>query len=43
MLLKNIILKDINKKNYKFKKIDINNKKKLLKILKNLNQMEFLI
>ena len=27
-------LKDINRKNYKFKKIDINNQKKILKIIK---------
>ena len=30
-------LKDLNSKSYSFKKIDINNKKKILKILKDYN------
>ena len=36
-------LKDIKNKNYLFKKVDINDKKTLIKILKNSNHMEFLI
>ena len=36
------ILKNINKKKYIFHKLDINNKKEVLKILKKINRVLFL-
>ena len=36
-------LNDINKKNYYFKKVDINNRKEILRIFKSFSLMGFLI